>query len=180
MRQPWYPVQERYGLIFAYMGPPEKKPVLPRYDCLEMLEPGEFVEADDSSIGSGGGRDRALQLAAALRERARTPSRADPARRLQRRAVRGADGHHAESEVGILTVGVKTHLRPACSTTADVHYRVTEAALPTLRVVPNPRVERYPACRSLGWTLPIDDTHFRIYVAGRVRRRASSAPSARA
>ena len=35
VRQPWYPVQERYGLIFAYMGPPEKKPVLPRYECLE-------------------------------------------------------------------------------------------------------------------------------------------------
>ena len=33
MRQPWYPVQERYGLIFAYMGPPERKPVLPRYGC---------------------------------------------------------------------------------------------------------------------------------------------------
>ena len=35
VRQPWYPVQEHYGLIFAYMGPPEKKPVLPRYECLE-------------------------------------------------------------------------------------------------------------------------------------------------
>ena len=55
VRQPWYPVQELYGLIFAYMGPPEKKPVLPRYECLEQLEPGEMIEADDSSIGSGGG-----------------------------------------------------------------------------------------------------------------------------
>ncbi len=34
-RQPWYPVEERYGLIFAYMGPLAKKPVLPRYDILE-------------------------------------------------------------------------------------------------------------------------------------------------
>ena len=25
VRQPWYPVQERYGLIFAYMGPPEQE-----------------------------------------------------------------------------------------------------------------------------------------------------------
>ena len=54
VRQPWYPVEERYGLVFAYLGPPERKPVLPRYECLEVLEPGEFVEADDSSIGSGG------------------------------------------------------------------------------------------------------------------------------
>src|SRR5262249_554965 len=49
------------------------------------------------------------------------------------------------------------------------HCRVPEAVLPTLRVVPNPRVERYVGVESLGWTLPIDDTHFRIYVAGRVR-----------
>jgi phenylpropionate dioxygenase-like ring-hydroxylating dioxygenase large terminal subunit len=54
VRQPWYPVQEQYGLVWAYMGPPDKKPVLPRYECLETLEPGEFLEADDRSIGGGG------------------------------------------------------------------------------------------------------------------------------
>ena len=54
VRQPWYPVEERYGLIFAYMGPADKKPVLPRYECLEKMDEGEFVEADDSSIGGGG------------------------------------------------------------------------------------------------------------------------------
>ena len=54
VRQPWYPVEERYGLIFAYMGPAEKKPVLPRYECLEKMDEGEFVEADDTSIGGGG------------------------------------------------------------------------------------------------------------------------------
>jgi hypothetical protein len=37
--------------------------------------------------------------------------------------------------------------------------------------VPNPRVERYTGIESLGWTLPIDDTHFRIYVAGKVRSK---------
>ncbi len=47
VRQPWYPVEERYGLIFAYMGPSDKKPVLPRYDCLETMDEDEFVEADD-------------------------------------------------------------------------------------------------------------------------------------
>ena len=28
-RQPWYPETESRGLLFAYLGPPEKKPVLP-------------------------------------------------------------------------------------------------------------------------------------------------------
>ena len=56
VRQPWYPVEERYGLVWAYLGPAEKKPVLPRYDCLEVLDEGETLEADDNSIGGGGPR----------------------------------------------------------------------------------------------------------------------------
>jgi hypothetical protein len=51
-----------------------------------------------------------------------------------------------------------------------VFYRVTEAALPTLRVVPNPRVAQFARVESIGWTLPIDDVSFRIYVAGRVKQ----------
>jgi hypothetical protein len=38
-----------------------------------------------------------------------------------------------------------------------------------LRVVPNPRVAQFARVESIGWTLPIDDTSFRIYVAGRVK-----------
>ncbi|WP_313802292.1 Rieske 2Fe-2S domain-containing protein [Sphingobium sp.] len=44
IRQPWYPVEERYGLAYAYMGPPEKKPVLPRWEHLENLEEDEHIE----------------------------------------------------------------------------------------------------------------------------------------
>src|SRR5260370_2804622 len=40
VRQPWYPVQELYGLDFAYMGPAEKNPVLPRYECPDDLAEG--------------------------------------------------------------------------------------------------------------------------------------------
>ena len=46
--------------------------------------------------------------------------------------------------------------------------RVTEAVLPTLRVVPSPRLGKFGRVESIGWVLPIDDTTFRIYVAGRV------------
>jgi len=46
-RQPWYPVQERYGLAFTYLGPAEHQPLLPRYDVLELDEAGYslFVDA---------------------------------------------------------------------------------------------------------------------------------------
>ena len=53
-RQPWYPLEERYGLIFAYMGPPEKKPVLPRYDILENLAPGEMLQQVIGGQGATG------------------------------------------------------------------------------------------------------------------------------
>jgi phenylpropionate dioxygenase-like ring-hydroxylating dioxygenase large terminal subunit len=34
--QPAYPVHEYRGLVFIYMGPPDKQPVFPRYDVLEQ------------------------------------------------------------------------------------------------------------------------------------------------
>jgi len=52
-----------------------------------------------------------------------------------------------------------------------VFARVTEAGLPTLRVVPNPRVAEFARVELIGWVLPIDDTSFRIYVAGRVKQQ---------
>ncbi len=53
-RQPWYPLEERYGLVFAYMGPPEKKPVLPRYDVLENPAPDERYVAVIGGQGATG------------------------------------------------------------------------------------------------------------------------------
>jgi nitrite reductase/ring-hydroxylating ferredoxin subunit len=40
-RQPWYPVEERYGLVYVYMGPPDRKPALPRYEFFENLRGDE-------------------------------------------------------------------------------------------------------------------------------------------
>ena len=51
-----------------------------------------------------------------------------------------------------------------------VLHRISEAVLPTLRVIPNPRVAQYARVETIGWVLPLDDTSFRIYTAGRVRK----------
>jgi phenylpropionate dioxygenase-like ring-hydroxylating dioxygenase large terminal subunit len=53
-RQPWYPLQEQYGLVFAYLGPPAKQPVLPRYDILEDLAPGERLAYTIGGRGATG------------------------------------------------------------------------------------------------------------------------------
>ncbi len=48
IRQPWYPVIEKYGLIFTYMGPADKQPLFPVISLFEEL-------ADDEEIVVGGG-----------------------------------------------------------------------------------------------------------------------------
>lgn len=161
-RQPWYPVMERYGLIFAYLGPPERKPVLPRWDVLEELEDDAIVEADDH-IQSGPkiipcswthhfdnvpdhyhvpilhGSNSGIQFVAMM---ARMPqiSWEYTGKGVNTRALRKLDNG-------------KTMLR------------IVEGVLPTVRLVPDPGVSRYGKSKSVSWLLPVDDTHYMLYAA---------------
>ena len=167
-RQQWYPVQELYGLLWAYMGPPEKKPVLPRYDCLEVMDDGEFIEADDSSIGGGGPQIipcNWLQHYENL---------VDPFHVVILHS--SFSGTQFVKEMAVMPEvrwethahGVRTISRRPLPDGKTLH-RISEAGLPTLRVIPNPKLGKGGRVESLGWVLPIDDTSFRIYVVGRVR-----------
>ena len=174
VRQPWYPAEERYGLVFAYLGPPDRKPVLPRYECLEVMAPGEFVEADDSSIGSGGiviAPCNWLQHFENVVDPYHVPilhgSFSGPQFVEQMSAFPKVTFEYGRQGVKAIS------LRPGPD--GKRFRRVTEAIVPTLRVVPNPRVAQYGMVESIGWTLPIDDTHYRIYVAGRVREKGELA-----
>jgi len=165
VRQPWYPVEERYGLIFAYMGPPERKPVLPRYHCLEVMDDGEFVETDDSSLGGGGPQIipcNWLQHYENVVDPFHVP--------VLHASFSGAQFSMAMAAMPEVTFersprGVT--VRATRKVDGKTFHRVTEAVIPTLRVVPNPRVAQFTRVESIGWVLPIDDTSFRIYVAGR-------------
>jgi nitrite reductase/ring-hydroxylating ferredoxin subunit len=167
-RQPWYPVQEQYGLIWAYMGPPEKKPVLPRYECLEVLDEGEFLEADDSSIGGGGPPIipcNWLQHYENL---------VDPFHVVILHS--SFSGTQFVKEMAVMPE-VTWETQPLSVRTVSLRTlpdgrrlrRISEAGLPTLRVIPSPKLGRFGRVESLGWVLPIDDHSFRIFVVGRVR-----------
>ncbi len=168
VRQPWYPLEERYGLIFAYLGPADRQPVLPHYEALEQLEEGEFIETNDQSIGGGGPRIipcNWLQHYENLVDAFHVVvlhSTFSGTQFVDSMAVM------PEVEWDVSPLGVRTISRRELPS-GETFLRVSEAALPTLRVIPSPRIGRYGPVESLGWVLPIDDTHFRIYVAGRVR-----------
>ncbi len=169
-RQPWYPVQELYGMIFAYMGPPDRKPVLPRYECLENMDEGEFVEADDTSLGGGGPAIipcNWLQHYENVVDPFHVPILHGSFSGAQFTQTM-APMPNVQFEMSSRGVTVRSTRK---ADNGKTFYRVTEAALPTLRVVPNPRVAQYSRVESIGWVLPIDDESFRIYVAGRVKQK---------
>jgi phenylpropionate dioxygenase-like ring-hydroxylating dioxygenase large terminal subunit len=168
VRQPAYPVQERYGLIFAYLGPPAKQPLLPRYNLLEQLAAGEHIEADDTSIGSGG---PALVPCTWLQhfENVMDPYHV-AVLHSSFSGVQFTEQMRLVPQVRFENApyGVRSiQLRDLGG--GRVHHRVTETVLPTIRAVATPRAEHAGPCSQLGWVLPLDDTSFRIYSAGRVR-----------
>ncbi len=117
---------------------------MPSYECLEVMDEGEFVEADDSSLGGGGeARYHPLQLAAALRERPSTPFMyrscmgRSAGRSLRSRWLRCRTSPSRRRTRGVLARSLRK------MDDGKTFYRVTEAALPTLRVVPNPRVAQF-------------------------------------
>jgi phenylpropionate dioxygenase-like ring-hydroxylating dioxygenase large terminal subunit len=167
--QPWYPVQERYGLIFAYMGPPARKPVLPRYRCLEAMAPGEFVESDGLSIGGGGpivipcNWFQHFDNIPDVYHVYVLHSTFTGVQFVEQMSIM-PEVSWAVTDRGIKTVTVRR------LEDGRIFRRVSEAVLPTLRIIPNPFVKVYGLpVESIGWVLPIDDTHFMIYTAARVR-----------
>jgi phenylpropionate dioxygenase-like ring-hydroxylating dioxygenase large terminal subunit len=49
-RQPWYPVIEKYGFVWTYMGPPDKMPAMRSFDILDDVAPGEHLVAEDRTM----------------------------------------------------------------------------------------------------------------------------------
>jgi phenylpropionate dioxygenase-like ring-hydroxylating dioxygenase large terminal subunit len=165
VRQPWYPVEERYGLIFAFMGPPERKPVLPRYQCLDVMDDDEFVETDDSSLGGGGPQIIPCNWLQHY-ENVVDPFHV-PVLHASFSGAQFTTAMAAMPEVTFERSPRGVTVRSTRKVDGKTFHRVTEAVIPTLRVVPNPRVAQFTRVESIGWVLPIDDTSFRIYVAGR-------------
>jgi phenylpropionate dioxygenase-like ring-hydroxylating dioxygenase large terminal subunit len=172
VRQPWYPVQEQYGAIWAYMGPPEKKPLLPKYDIFEELEDGDYVEANDMGRSTGGVGKRFIAPWNWLQH---WENVLDPA------------------HVNILHVAFSGYQLSSNRPTVDEpwHFEVIEDGVRETNVSYFPdgrRVERtfqvkFPGEKRaadpyfrpgrfhvIGWTVPVDDTHMLTITISRFNR----------
>ncbi|MEU4016537.1 aromatic ring-hydroxylating dioxygenase subunit alpha [Microbacterium sp. NPDC028030] len=165
VRQPWYPVEEQYGLIWAYMGPPEKKPVLPRYDTLEELSDDEQLIVNDQGVGGGGPAEldfNWLQHWENVMDPFHVPI-------LHARF----SGNQFTPEMALIPeveyeytpLGVRSIQMRELGDGRQLR-RVTEVIFPNLRVVASPKLSSGQT-NMIGWVVPMDDTHFRIFTVAR-------------
>ncbi len=161
-RQPWYPVAERYGLVFAYMGPLERQPTLPRYDVLEELGASAVILANGDSIGSGGPPRMPCNWFQ-THENVMDPLHVYvlhstfSSRQFNEMMAVPPEISFAETEHGMYSVQLRrfedgSRLR-----------RVTELVLPNIRIVADPFLRSFTKANNVAWALPIDDTSTRIF-----------------
>jgi nitrite reductase/ring-hydroxylating ferredoxin subunit len=161
-RQPWYPVVEYHGLVFAYLGPADKQPVFPRYDIFEGLddETEEIVIIDHFAFG---GPSDAPCNWFQTHENAMDPYHVfilhttfsgiqfDPKLEIWPRIDwQRTEGSVTATQDRELPDGTTLH-------------RVTEVRIPTIRVIPTPTLTLLGKTNNMSWALPIDDTTTRVY-----------------
>ncbi len=173
-RQPWYPVEERYGLVFAYLGPPEKKPMLPRYDNLETLAAEEKMWSAVGGFGATG--DASLEVV--------------PYSWLQMND-NVMDPFHVHVLHSTFS-GIQFHQQFALLPTVDFFYadhgvcysavrqledgqevdRISSWLMPNIMSVPDIRFKAGQSA-SVSWVVPVDDSH---YVQAFVMKLPKDAP----
>lgn len=170
-RQPWYHVQERYGLVFAYLGPAARIPHLPRYTVLEDLQEGERVVAEDGyRFGPHGDRAMPVMPYTWLHT---LDNFMDPFHvyvlhstfTVQQFAAGFAVMPKVEFEYVPGGILYRAHR------TLDTGRRMTRVScllLPNVASVPDVELQEARSS-SISWTVPLDDTHHQSFRAIRTR-----------
>ena len=167
-RQPWYPVVEYHGLIFAYLGPPDRQPVFPRYDIFDGLgDDEEIVVIDHFAFG---GPTVAPCNWFQTHENAMDPYHVF----ILHNAISGPQFNpNLEIWPTIDWQGYDwgvTATQDRVLPDGTILHRVTEVRVPTIRVIPTPTLSVLGRTNNLSWAQPIDDTHTRVFAMVRKRR----------
>jgi len=141
-------------LIFAYLGPAEKKPAVPRYECLEKMDDGEFVERTIPRSAAAA-RPSFPATGCSILKMWSTPTTSRCCMARSRAAIHQHDGLDAGGEV--------RDLGAPRLTVRSIRIRETQgflpgdgSSLPTLRCSAQSRVAQFARVESIAGTLPID------------------------
>ncbi|MCP3730023.1 Rieske 2Fe-2S domain-containing protein [Sphingomonas sp. MG17] len=169
-RQPWYPVEERYGVIFAYLGPLEEKPPLPRYEPLENLEDGQYrliVDAHHKVFGDPQPDYNWLQMT----ENGVDPFHVYVLHNLNRDQFHPSFGIRPEVRWEPIPHGVRTSTLRRDQD--HVVHRVGELIFPLLTVSGNPLAHDFDKSVLFVWKVPVDDHNTRNIIIFRASDRVA-------
>jgi len=164
IRQPWYPVRERYGLVFAYLGPPTKIPTLPRFDALENLKAGEQVFAS-CNVGVTAYADAAVNQPAVpynwfqFWENHVDPYHVWILHSTFSDFVQFAEGFKVKPRVEFEHSGISVSSHSFRDLQGRIQHRIGQCILPNISAVGSVSLEAGPA-RTVQWAVPVDDTSF--------------------
>ncbi len=176
LRQPWYPVIERYGLVFTYMGPASLQPVFPRFAIAEGLRDDEVLFAFGQERMTFDGAASAVLIGAAdynwwnFQDNVMDPfhlyflhSRLNGIQLVPGLAelpkvqfLRTADG----------VLSIQHRALPDGRT----HQRTAQIITPNMNGVAS--LAGDPGRGAVGWTVPVDDSSFQAFWLARVKRDA--------
>jgi phenylpropionate dioxygenase-like ring-hydroxylating dioxygenase large terminal subunit len=177
-RQPWYPVEERYGLVFAYMGPPDRKPVLPRYDALENPSEGEALVVDSTSFGAT--QDLRSDPVVPYHWLQHWENLMDPYHVYVLHSTfsgtQFAPDFKSMSNVRFEATSNGVLYHTQLSVGGRALLRTNTALLPNIGSIPNQRRLGHERGSMMGWHVPVDDTAFRWFIVARTRDPNRFAP----
>lgn len=154
--QPAYPAREFGGLVFAYMGPPDREPKFPRFDILER--PGWKLFAYRNASRGAIAECNWLQI----QENGMDPLHASFLHSPRK-------GHHFTEIYATLPAveyeetphGMK-YTRTARLSSGNTFVRVTEVFTPNMRSIADNITPDQPYSEQaslVGWWVPVDNTH---------------------
>ena len=179
-RQPWYPLVETHGLVFTYMGPPDRQPAFPRFSVVEDLQEDEIL------VASGGlermripGPDTGV-VAALIGDSDYNwfqfhDNVLDPFHLYwlhgNLNGVQFVDTYALLPDVAFEYVedGVRS-IQYRDLGDGRAHLRMSQSLIPNMNCITP--LNDDSGFGGLGWTVPIDDTHFRTFSLGRMRKDA--------
>ena len=175
-RQPWYPLVEKHGLIFTYMGPPEKEPAFPRFSVAEDLAEGEVLSVrggvERVQIPDERGVATALVGDLDFNWFQFHDNVLDPFHLYwlhgNLNGVQFVDTYKILPKVTFEQTldGVRS-IQYRDLGDGRAHLRMSQSIIPNMHSI-TPLNDDF-GFGGLGWTVPIDDTHFRTFSLSRTR-----------
>lgn len=175
IRQPWYPLVEKFGLLFSYMGPPDKQPLFPHFTIEDDLSPDEKIVGSSSETGPHGPPRGPL---------ARMAAWADynwwqmfdnfmdayhvPVLHFMINGTQFQDSLSVMPEVKFEATadGVRS-VQHRKLPDGRIHQRISQVMLPNMNSTAGVTDDDLTRA-GVSWTVPIDDSHYRSFTLSRI------------